>query len=1405
MGPEASLHLRRPTLLLSAVSVLLLLSACFCSSTSSAARTNAGVLEFSEEPQDTVVPPGSSAALHCVLKPSAAYPSSFITWRGPDGSVLNFIGDSLRRQLGNGTLFFSSVPIGMSTLLGTYQCLVHLDGVGTIASRKANLSIAFGPHVSQQPQSQTVHVGQIAHLVCGVEANPPASVVWLKNDQVLTLDDTRMMQLPSGSLDISDVEYWDAGMYRCNATSLNRHALSEKAKLTVQQDQFAHPTAPRFVAKPASAVVIEGSTVTLGCAAIGNPTPWVTWLKDGVNIDFADLDSRFLLIGTGSLQISNVQVRDAGAYQCRAENKEDSLDAMANLDVQVPPNFKKRPQDSFAEEKEDLELSCDVEGHPEPRVVWLKNGEEIKQNEYMQVLNGNNLRILGLMSLDAGIFQCVASNPAGEVQAAARLTVLRPGESAFTDVPTEPQEVMAPFTNARFITLKWKEPEHSSTPVLAYSVYYKLKDSDRERVANTSRPDISISGLTPTRTYVFRVAAINSQGVGKLSDPIEASTLAEAHVPGIPKSLKVYATSSSSIASEWQPPEGGEAPVSYYKMFYMQGDSSVEHHVVTYNTSFEVRDLKKYSEYSVWVVAFSPNHEPGASTEQVIARTLGDIPDEAPSNVTLEAASSTSIVVRWEPPPEHTQNGLINGYKIRYKRKGRNKGGETVSTAGNRRMYVITELDRDAEYQVRMWALNANGTGPPTDWLSVSTLDNDLDESKVPDAPINLRVRPAADSVHVTWTPAPGKNVMVRGYTIGWGPGIPDVFSQVVEGKQRYYHIQNLKPNSEYVISVRAYNNMGDGQPVYESVRTREEPILEVATPLLPPVGLEAVVLTAQSVVVYWTDSQLPKNQEVTDGRHYVVRYTSYHHSSNPRYKYTNTTQLNTVIVDLKPNTQYEFTVKVVKAHRESPWSMVVYNTTQEASPATAPRDLTVVSSEGSITNVNLNWQPPKTPNGQVVGYIITYTIDHNKPEKDWAMEDISGDRMTTSIKNLNPDTTYYFRIQARNKMGYGPFSNIVTFKTPYTTGGYSHGSVHNHGGPGGLGQTNIMLLGVAVGLVALLLVSSVAIFVCCRKKQEESPERNKKIVQKGKPNIKPPDLWIHHDQMELKALEQKNGQSSSSSQDPLDQDSPPSSDPPQITRTNTSSIDKRTYVPSYLSQGGGSNSSRLSDDERSSTARRSKPVSVHVDATLLHMDIQRDSASSVSSNDPRPYPRTQYTVSRAHVTLDPGTSTVASSTTISENPYSLQGGYDSVDRPHAHISGAHASNYSALAAGSGNGDTNTLGKRMQGHPLKSFSVPAPPPQAGTGIRQSSPYKNKLPAATQLPPGMSSLKRGSDAGRVSNCTTPLLTPSWGENEMPNETTRLQPSLSTEELNQEMANLEGLMKDLDAITAKEFEC
>ena len=84
--------------------------------------------------------------------------------------------------------------------------------------------------------------------------------------------------------------------------------------------------------------------------------------------------------------------------------------------------------------------------------------------------------------------------------------------------------------------------------------------------------------------------------------------------------------------------------------------------------------------------------------------------------------------------------------------------------------------------------------------------------------------------------------------------------------------------------------------------------------------------------------------------------------------RYVNSTDLNVHIDDLKPNTEYEFSVKVLKGRRKSVWSLSVFNKTFEAAPATAPRDLTPVAVEGKPHWVSLNWQPPRQPNGQVTG-----------------------------------------------------------------------------------------------------------------------------------------------------------------------------------------------------------------------------------------------------------------------------------------------------------------------------------------------------------------------------------------------------------------------------------------------------
>ena len=114
----------------------------------------------------------------------------------------------------------------------------------------------------------------------------------------------------------------------------------------------------------------------------------------------------------------------------------------------------------------------------------------------------------------------------------------------------------------------------------------------------------------------------------------------------------------------------------------------------------------------------------------------------------------------------------------------------------------------------------------------------------------------------------------------------------------------------------------------------------------------------------------------IPDNRYYIVRYTQQKSAQvhKPRHQYRNSTDLNIMLDDLKPNTEYEFTVKIVRGPRQSPWSLVAVNKTRESAPSSPPRDLAILPASSQNENsasIVLNWRPPKTPNGKVNGYLI--------------------------------------------------------------------------------------------------------------------------------------------------------------------------------------------------------------------------------------------------------------------------------------------------------------------------------------------------------------------------------------------------------------------------------------------------
>uniref|UniRef100_UPI00398F0AB8 neogenin-like isoform X4 n=1 Tax=Pristiophorus japonicus TaxID=55135 RepID=UPI00398F0AB8 len=1380
---------------------------------------------FTVEPADTLAIRGSSVILNCSV---FAEPAVKIEWR-KDGTYLNLVSDERRQMLPEGSLLIQSVVHSKHHKPdeGFYQCVATIDSLGTIVSRTARMAVAGLPRFSGQPEAASVHQGDTTLLGCEVNGDLVPFVRWEHNRQLVVLEG-RFLKLPTGALEISNVSDSDAGPYRCSVEAAGSSKVSEEVELTVLPEMGAERKL-MFLQQPVPVSKVAGQTVLLPCVVSGYPTPTIYWTRSEETI--LERSQRITLVGGGSLQIRDVTEEDAGVYECVAESGNETIQTQAELNVQVPPHFLKRPANIYAHESMDIVFECEVTGAPLPTVKWIKNGDVVIPSDYFKIVNERNLQVLGLVKSDEGLYQCVAENDVGNERASAQLIILEHDvpiptfsptslTSATADhlaaataglLPSAPRDVVALLVSTRFIKLTWRPPAEPNAEILAYSVYYARDGANRERVENTSRPgdlEVTIGELMPDVKYVFRVVAHNKHGAGESSAPFKVATQPEVQVPGPAQNLVAQVNSPTSITVTWQEPHSDNGPIANYKLYYMEKGAGSEQDVDVGSLSYTMNGLKKFTEYSFRIVAYN-KHGPGVSTEEVVATTYSGVPSAPPQNVTLEVRNSKSIVVHWQPPPPGTHNGVITGYNIRYKKGGRR--GETDTTGGNQLSQIIDGLERNTEYSFRVSAITMNGTGPTSDWVSAETFESDLDESRVPDKPSSLHVRPLINNIVVSWTPPENQNIVVRGYAIGYGIGSPHAETIRVDYKQRYYTIENLEPNSHYVITLKAYNKIGEGIPLYESTATRpltdpfdpsevylfdlfNNPYTPVPdpSPMMPPVGVQATVLTHDTIRVTWADSSLPKNQKITDARFYTVRWKT-NYPANTKYKTADTTTLSYIVSGLKPNTLYEFSVKVTKGRRSSTWSMTAHGTTFETVPTSPPKDLTVVSKEGKPRTIIVNWQPPSEANGKITGYIIYYSTDINAEIHDWVIEPVVGDRLTHQIQDLTLDTTYYFKIQARNSKGMGPLSEFVQFRTPKATGSSGKAGKHTpvmdsgsdtrhsisghnspHGSPtSSLDSNTIMIIIISVGVFTIIMVVILAL-ICTRrtnyqqkKKRAACKSANGSHKYKGNSkDVKPPDLWIHHERLELKPIDK------SPDPNPVMTDTPIPRNSQDITPVENSMDKEHQRRNSYLAVISAHPIHSLDNPHHHHLCDGpSSPTRGY----LRHQISSRPLGSSVnranSTESVRNTPNSDMSPALSSQT-HPVENVETDIPTVSYLPASQE------EESNRSVPTAHV---------------------RPSHPLKSFAVIAIPPVSTSYDVASS--STPLLSQTGTNPQVHSVKTAS-IGTLGRSRSPMAVTVPSAPDVAESTKMLEDSDSNygpDELSEEMTHLTGLMKDLSVIT------
>lgn len=94
-------------------------------------------------------------------------------------------------------------------------------------------------------------------------------------------------------------------------------------------------------------------------------------------------------------------------------------------------------------------------------------------------------------------------------------------------------------------------------------------------------------------------------------------------VPSSPSSITAVPLSSTSVLVKWKPPDVIKEPIVSYKLYYTEAGFPEEHEVLTNTTSYELKNLNKFTNYTFWVAALNTNGA-GSNTEEVTVRTYGD-------------------------------------------------------------------------------------------------------------------------------------------------------------------------------------------------------------------------------------------------------------------------------------------------------------------------------------------------------------------------------------------------------------------------------------------------------------------------------------------------------------------------------------------------------------------------------------------------------------------------------------------------------------------------------------------------------------------------------------------------------------------------------------------------------------
>uniref|UniRef100_A0A4W6CH10 Contactin-5 n=1 Tax=Lates calcarifer TaxID=8187 RepID=A0A4W6CH10_LATCA len=951
---------------------------------------------FAQEPDDVIFPLDSDekkVVMHCEARGN---PPPTYSWY-INGTEVDAEAD-YRYSFIDGNLIITNAS--EITDHGKYQCKAE-NSFGTILSRDALLQFAYlGAFSGKTRGGVSVREGQGVVLMCTPPPHSPEIIYsWVFNEfpSFVAEDSRRFISQDTGNLYISKVQPSDVGSYIClvKNTVTNARVLSPPTPLTLKTDGVMGEYEPKIeVHFPTSVLAAKGVTVRLECFALGNPVPTITWRKINGNIP----KKARLRKSQAVLEIPNIQLEDSGTYECKAENPRGGTAFKGHLQVYTFPQWVRMINDTQMDSGEKLQWECKATGRPRPTYRWLRNGVPLTSQGRLEIVNGD-LTIHKVQQTDSGMYQCVAENKYGAIYSSAELKILA---SAPVFVPN-PVRVIA--TLGKDVSLECK-PRASPKPRITWkrgdrriqpNKRIMLLRNNTLRIVNSSRADEG--------NYVCR--AENQLGSAEMTAilwvkeamRVELSPIRVEVTVGESVVLSCKATHDTSldVAFQWffnQKPINFQQDGGHFE--YIQTSSTVDLMI----RSILLKHAGKYG----------CRAQTSADTVFAESELLVRGPPGPPGVVIVEEITDTTATLSWTRGLDN--HSPISTYNLQA-RSPFSLGWQTVKTVtGDMESAIAVELNPWVEYEFRVVASNAIGTGDP----SAPSRGVRTKEAVPSVAPANVSGgNGRRHELVISWEPVSEEfqNGEGFGYIVAFRAngtrGWKEKMVTSADSTTYKYRDETFPPLTPFEVKVGVYNNKGDG-PFSKVVIIHSAE--GACIPLCGSFCLRTVSFFHLCLKVsYWKDTE----QEESGKKQRTVK-----------------NETSMVLTGLEGNSLYLITVKGFNSIGQGPPSPAVTAKTRKAPPAQPPANLMWIQ-EGN--NVSLNWDPVKAKDNEsdVIGYMVMiHSLMLNQ-----------GHNQVT--RTINPSTmlslpeggTYIIEVRALSEGGEGAVSSQVRV---VTSSGKRHG-----------------------------------------------------------------------------------------------------------------------------------------------------------------------------------------------------------------------------------------------------------------------------------------------------------------------------------------------------------------------------